>query len=422
MRHAAWIASALIALGVLGGCKGSHNQNTAQVRELNAVVDAEPLSMLVDDGAKASAVPLGSASSYTEADSGTRDVKIVSSTTQAVLLEKSLAFPDGTNDTVLVYGKRAAMLASVLPEETTTISSGHLRVRVVNLAPDTGIVDVYIGAGDISTLVAAIPGAGAGNVTASAEISPGSAPVTIAISGTQDVIFTSDPQTFTAGSYVTVVVVPSAGGKLVNAILLTQGGATTFLQNPIARVKATNAIGDSAGINFRADGSPVLLNVPFAASSTYVTLRSGSHTLQLEPSNVPGTTAASVTKSLDGAHDYSLVALGTSASPQLTVITDDNSSPPSGLAKLRFVNALTGAATVDVQVNFAGEASGIAFGASSSYFNVSPSLTYTIAFATPGGLSVLATATPIEIDNGGVYTAYLLGASGAAQIRVVRDR
>jgi hypothetical protein len=77
---------------------------------------------------------------------------------------------------------------------------------------------------------------------------------------------------------------------------------------------------------------------------------------------------------------------------------------------------------VDVQVNFASQASGLAFGAASSYYNVPPSLTYTITFASPGGLSVLATATPIEIDNGGVYTAYLLGASGAPQIRVVRDR
>ncbi|HSW84696.1 MAG TPA: DUF4397 domain-containing protein, partial [Usitatibacter sp.] len=418
MRHAAWIASALIALGVLGGCKGSHNQNSAQARMLNAVVDAEPLNMNVDDSAKATGVALGSASSFTEITSGTRDVKIVSSTTQAVLLEKSLAFQDGTNDTVLVYGKRASMLASILTDETTVISSGHLRVRVVNLAPDTGIVDVYIGAGDISTLPAAIPGAGAGNVTASAEISPGAAPVTITISGTQDVIFTSAPQTFTAGTYVTVIVVPSAGGKLVSAILLTQGGGTTFLQNPIARVKATNAIGDSAaGYNFRADGAPVLLNVPFAASSTYINIASGNHTLQLEASNVPGTIAASLTKSLDGAHDYSLVALGTSAAPQLTAITDDNSSPPTGLAKLRFINAMSGSSAVDVQVNFAGELSGLAFGTASSYYNVAPSLTYTITFASPGGLSVLATATPIEIDNGGVYTAYLMGASGAPQIR-----
>ena len=64
----------------------------------------------------------------------------------------------------------------------------------------------------------------------------------------------------------------------------------------------------------------------------------------------------------------------------------------------------------------------LAFGTASSYYNVVPSLTYTIAFASPGGLTVLATATPIEIDNGAVYTAYLMGATGAPQIRVVRDR
>ena len=149
----------------------------------------------------------------------------------------------------------------------------------------------------------------------------------------------------------------------MNAILLTQGGATTFLQNPISRVKATNAIADSAaGYNFRADGAPILLNVPFAASSTYINIASGNHTLQLEASNVPGTIAASLTKSLDGAHDYSLVAIGTSAAPQLTAITDDNSSPPVGLAKLRFINAMSGSSAVDVQVNFAGELSGLAFG------------------------------------------------------------
>ena len=423
MKHAALIASALIALGVLSGCKGSHNQNTAQARLLNAVVDAEPLNMNVDDSTKASAVALGSTSAFTEVTSGTRDIKIISSTTQAVLLEKSLAFPDGTNDTVLTYGKRAAMTASVLADETTTISTGHLRVRVVNLALDTAGVDVYIGTGDISTQVAAIAGAGAGNVTASAEISPGSAPITIALSGTQDVIFTSSAQTFTAGSYVSIVVVPSPGGKLVNAVVMVQGGSTTFLQNPIARVKATNAIADApAGFNFRADGAPVLLNVPFSASSSYINITGGNHTLQIEPSNVPGTIAASLTKSLDGAHDYSLLALGTSAAPQLIALTDDNTGPALGLAKLRFVNALAGSTTVDVQVNFASQVSGLAFGTASSYYNVVPSLTYTIAFASPGGLTVLATATPIEIDQGAVYTAYLMGANSAPQIRVVRDR
>jgi len=421
MRHAAWIASALIALGVLGGCKGSHNQNSADARMLNAVVDAEALNMLVDDSAKATAIALGATSAFTEVNSGTRDVKIVSSTTAAVLLEKSLAFPDGTNDTVLVYGKRASMNASVLADETTAISSGHLRVRAVNLAPDTGSVDIYIGSGDISTLPAAIIGAGAGNVTASAEISPGSAPITITTSGTQDVLFTSAAQTFTAGQYMTIVVVPSPGGHLVNAITMVQGGATTFLQNPISRMKATNGIaGAAAGFNFRVDGSPLLLNVPFAGSSSYINVTSGSRTLQLEPANVPGTIVASATKTLNGATDYSVVALGTSSSPQLAVLTDDNTAPATGLAKVRFVNA--GSAPVDVQVNFASEVSNLAVGTASTYFNAGPSLTYTMTFTTPGGLAVLASSTNIEIDAGGVYTAYLLGATAPQQIRVVRDR
>jgi len=61
-------------------------------------------------------------------------------------------------------------------------------------------------------------------------------------------------------------------------------------------------------------------------------------------------------------------------------------------------------------------------GAASTYFNAGPSLTYTMTFTTPGGLTVLASATNIEIDVGGVYTAYLLGATAPQQIRVVRDR
>src|SRR6185369_15717659 len=123
MKKLAFIASALFALGVLAGCKGTHDQNSAQARMLNAVVDAEPLNMLVDDAGKASGIALGATSAFTEVNAGTRDVKIVSSTTAAVLLEKTLAFPDGTNDTVLVYGKRAAMNAAVLADETTAISS-----------------------------------------------------------------------------------------------------------------------------------------------------------------------------------------------------------------------------------------------------------------------------------------------------------
>ena len=421
-----WIAAALAALGLLAGCKnGGHNQNTAQLRVLNAVVDAEPLDVLVDDSVKASAVPLGSTSSFFEINSGTRDVKVRSSTTQTILSDKNTGFADGANSTLLIYGKRASLATSVLTDDTTAIStSGRLRVRVANLAPDTTSVDVYLANGDISALPVTIPSATYASATGSAEISPGNFQVTVTTAGTRDILLQSSAQAFTAGQYVTIVVVPSPGGKLVNAILLVQGsgGTSTFVQNPSSRLKATNAIADAAAVNFRVDSAPLLLNVPFAASSSYVTVAGGSHALQLEISGVPGVTAASITKTLDPARDYSLVALGTSASPQIVALTDDNSSPATGFAKVRFVNALSGMSSVDVQVNFAGQVSGLPFGTASAYYNIAPSLTYTFAFATPGGLTVLASISNQEIDSGAVYTVYLVGASGSPQIRVVRDR
>ena len=421
-----WIAAAMAALGLLAGChNGGHNQNTAQARVLNAVVDAEPLDVLVDDSVKATAVPLGSTSAYFEVNSGTRDVKVRSSTTQTILSDKNTGFPDGANNTLLLYGKRASLATSVLTDDTTAIStSGHLRVRVVNLAADSGTVDVYLANGDISALPVTIPSATYSAVTASAEISPGSFQVVITTAGTRDILLQSAAQSFTAGQYVTIVIVPSPGGKLVNAILLVQGtgGTATFVQNPSARLKATNAIADASAVNFRVDGTALLLNVPFAGSSSYVTVNGGSHTLQLELANVPGTTAASLTKTLDPSRDYSLVAVGTSAAPQLAALTDDNSSPAAGFAKVRFVDALAGMSSVDVQVNFASQVSGLAFASASSYYNLAPSLTYTFAFATPGGLTVLATVSNQEIDAGAVYTVYLLGSTGSPQIRVVRDR
>ncbi|HEY4999291.1 MAG TPA: DUF4397 domain-containing protein, partial [Usitatibacter sp.] len=93
-----------------------------------------------------------------------------------------------------------------------------------------------------------------------------------------------------------------------------------------------------------------------------------------------------------------------------------------GFAKVRFVNAGAAGSSVDVLANFANETSGLAYGSASTYFQVTPSLTYTITFATPGGVNVIATATPVELDAGAIYTVYLFGSGSSAQARLVRDR
>jgi len=417
-----WIVACLAALALVAGChKGGSSQNSTQMRALNASVDSEPLDVLVDQDVKVSALAYGNTSAYSEFDSGSREVQVRSSTNQSILSDKTISFASGVQQTLLIYGHRAALQSQLLADDTTAISSGHLRVRIANLAPDSGPVDLYITNGPFQSSPVIISNAAYGSLTGSAEISPGSLQITLTSAGTQDVLFQSTAQTFTAGDYYTILVLPSLGGKLVSAVLLTQGGDGVFLQNPFARLKAVNDI-PGTSLNFKVDGTSVLLNVPYSGTSSYVTSNSGTHTVAVEQSNVPGTVIGSTSTNLAAARDYSVIATGSGTAATLTLLPDDNTLPNAGSAKIRFVNGLTSGDAVDVLLNFASQVQALPFVNQSSYYQVAPSTTYTITFTTQGGVSVLATLTPVELDAGGVYTAYLLGPPDSATIRVVRDR
>ncbi len=246
--------------------------------------------------------------------------------------------------------------------------------------------------------------------------------MTITSAGTQDILFTSAVQTFAAGSYVTIYVVPTLGGKLVNVSLVNQSSGGTFLQNTNARMKAVNGIIDSTNVNFRVDGTAILVNVPLGAGSSYITTASGQHTLTVEPSNTPGTAIASLPITLQSARDYSALSIGSLAHSALVTFLDDNSLPATGFCKIRFVNGLSDSNTVDVQLNFATQVSQLPPATASTYFQVAPSTTYTITYTTGGGVQVIGTLTPIELDTPGIYTSYVVGTASNAKILVVRER
>jgi hypothetical protein len=418
-----WLAVFLAALAVLSGCHKSSSSNSTNLRSVNAVGDSEPLDVLVADNVAVSALALGSTSGFSSVNSGTQEVKVRSSTSGAILSDKSINFPSGAFNTLLIYGHRAAMQNQLLADDTTTIDSGQLRVRLVNLAPDAGPVDMYLAA-PIASSPVIIGAAAYGTVSSSAEVAPGSLTITFTTAGTQDILFQSSPQTFSAGTYYTILVVPTQGGKQVNAIILTQGssGSGTYLQNPVSRMKAVNDITDSTTVNFKVDNTAVLLAVPFGGNSSYVNTLSGQHTLQVEASNVPGTNLASLSANLLAARDYTVLSTGTLASAQLTAILDNNTLPASGFANLRFVNGLNGGGNADFLVNFAVQASGVAFQTASTYYSLAPSTTYTITATTSGGVTVIATLSNAELDAGGVYSAYLLGTPSNAKLVLARDR
>lgn len=425
MKRAWWAAAVAATMVLVSGChNGGHAQNSTELRTLNAVTDAEPLDVLVDDDVKFAAIPLGTTSQFSEFDSGSRDVKIRSSTNSSILTEKTVSFNSGNTNTLALFGKRGAMNMLVLSEDTSSASAGKFKIRGVGLSSDVGAVDLYITAGGVNDTVATLSGISYGVTTDYTEVTPGTFRFYFTTAGTKDVVFQSTPQTFSEGAQLSAIVFPSGGGKLVNAVLLVQGngGSGTLLTNPLGRMKSVNAIPDGGTLNFKADGATVLSNVPFAGSSSYVTTASGARNLTIEASNVPGSTIAGKSQTIDPARDYTVLAYGALASAQLNVLVDDNTLPNTGFAKLRFVNALSGQGSVDALVNFASQASSIALGTASGYVQVTPDTNYTITFATEGGVNVIATISAAELDAGGVYTAYVMGTAGAAQARLVRDR
>jgi uncharacterized protein DUF4397 len=422
MKRIGWLAALVAMIMLASGCNNSgKSQNTTDMRVLHAVQDAEPLDILVDSDVKAPALAFGVTSSYSEFSSGTRTVDARSTTNATILTTKSVAFGSASY-TMVYYGKRGSIGTLQLTDDTTNPSSGKFKVRVMGITPDSGAVDVYfVTGGDISAAPATISGVGYTAVTDYTEVNPGTYAMVFAAAGTKDVLFQSAPQAFADGAKLTVGIFPAAGGKLVNAVLLTSASGV-LLSNPLARVKAVNAVPDSTPFTFKADGAALLSNVPFMGSSSYVTTATGARTLQLEASNVPGATIATLAKQLDPARDYSVVAVNLLANVRLVAFTDDNSLPASGFAKLRFANARVDAAPVDALVNFASQAAGIAQNSASSYYSLAPGTTYTITFATAGGVSVVATLDNVELDAGAIYTAYLYGISGSPVARLVRDR
>lgn len=421
MKRFAWLVPLLLLFAAACSNKGS-DQNTTTVRVLNAVVDSEPLDLLIDDSAKISAVALGTTSAFANFDSGSHDTKLRSSTNSAVLFAKTLQYGSGTNYTLVAYGKRASMATVLLVDDTSAPSSGKFKIRMVGLSPEAGAVDVYLAAGDISAVPATLANIGYSTSSDFIELNPGTYRLTFTTAGTKDIVFQSTTQTFAAGSVYTAGVFPSVGGKLVNGVIITSGGGGALLSNPSGRLKAVNAVPDSTTLNFKADSSVLLSAVPFMGASTYVSVTAGARTLQVEASNVPGTNLASLSQTIASANDYTVVAVGNVAAPRLAAFTDDNTAPAAGFAKIRFVNALATSGAVDVLVNFAGQASGINQGAASSYASLPPRTDYVITFATPGGITVLASLTAQTLETGAVYTAYVFGTPSNAQARLVRDR
>ncbi|MGH9511568.1 MAG: DUF4397 domain-containing protein [Terriglobales bacterium] len=154
---------------------------------------------------------------------------------------------------------------------------------------------------------------------------------------------------------------------------------------------------ESTTINVLLDSTTLFSDLALGAPTTYSTVTSGSHTLEVEPSN--STTAAinqSVT--LNAATNYTLITANYAANLTPMLLTDSTTAPSSGDFGLRIANAAVEAGSIDVYILPAGSPgpptggvtptiSALGFTNSSSYQSLSAG-SYEIVI-TPAGFPVV---------------------------------
>jgi len=171
-------------------------------------------------------------------------------------------------------------------------------------------------------------------------------------------------------------------------------GAAVFLigcsSGSKTRFRVVNGVVDESDLNVLEDGNSVNSNLAYGTSTGYLSAQAGSHQIQVEAS---GTSNAFLTQSLtfNSGTDTTILPFNFSSSPQSLVLTDDNSAPASGDAKLRLINVSPSLGTADVYIVSPGTdintvsptISNFAFGSASAYQSLTAG-NYEIIYAFAG--------------------------------------
>jgi len=177
------------------------------------------------------------------------------------------------------------------------------------------------------------------------------------------------------------------------------------------RFRLVNGVVDESDLNVLEDGNSVNSNLAYGTSTGYLSAHAGSHQIQIEAS---GTFNAFLTQTLtfNSGTDTTILPFNFSSSPQSLTLTDDNSAPTSGNAKLRLINVSPSLGTADVYIVSPGTdintvsptISNFAFGSASAYQSLAAG-NYEIIYAFAGQKITAAAPSRCPLDRFGPLSA-----------------
>lgn len=192
------------------------------------------------------------------------------------------------------------------------------------------------------------------------------------------------------------------------------------ITNPVpqGRVRVVHAVSDVPKTDVLLDGVKVKAGLAYKAADAYRGATVAQHPVKVRKENATAD-LVSVNQAVQIDKDYTIIAYGSEAQPKSIALTDDNSAPAAGKARVRVVHAADGEPNVDVYVvKAAGDlatataaATNLAPGAASAYITKDAD-TYLVILTGVGNKTAVLTVAGVDLANGKVRTVIAVEKAG----------
>lgn len=178
-----------------------------------------------------------------------------------------------------------------------------------------------------------------------------------------------------------------------------------------ARVRVVHASPDAPAVDICANGTAAFTNVAFPGATDYATVEEGTYQIRVVPagSGCAGGGVINAALPLPADTGTTVVAVNKLDSIEPLVLEDDNSTPPAGKSRVRFVHASPDAPTVDITLEDGTTLfDNVAFQEVGDYIEA-PAGTIDLQVRDETGTAIVLTLEDVTLEAGSVYTVYAIG-------------
>jgi hypothetical protein len=227
-----WTAGLLaLTVAVAGACgndSGLNVSNATRVRVVNGAPDVATIRVQVG-GQTFDNVAYTKATDYKSIDAGDQELAVQTVVGGQTIYDKTQAFTAGADYTLLIGGSGDNITPVPFTDDNARPASGQAKFRVIEAAPNTPTVDIYLTSpnSDIANTAATFTSLAAGNATAFASLPAGSYAVRVTLAGSKTVLLDAGTLTLNDGDIQTAIVFSAPGGGAPYSATIVTSSATS---------------------------------------------------------------------------------------------------------------------------------------------------------------------------------------------------